>query len=163
MLRVVIRRAALAGVAAVAVGLALGAAPALSGTGLQVATSKQKDGPFSTGPLNFNMDPVETKTAWIRVKNRTDGKLKNINLDIGKKASKDGFKVRYFAGRDNITEEVRTDGHEFTLESRETTKFKALIKNKEEGVMCFGAEVDHPSAGDAIAIVNVNIKCSSRR
>ena len=142
-----------------AVGLALGAAPAVSGTGLQVATSKQKDGPFSTDSLYFNMDPVETKTAWIRVKNKTEDKLKGINLTVAKKAVKDAFNVKYFDGSDNITQEVRTSGHNFKLEAGAATKFKAQIKIKEEGVMCFMAEVNHPSAGDANAFVTVNTDC----
>ncbi len=146
-------------VAVVVVGMALGAAPAFSGSSLQLSTSKQKDGPFSTGQLDFNMDPVETKTAWIRVKNRTEDKLKGINLSVAKKAVKDAFNVRYFDGSDNITQEVRTDGHEFKLEAGAATKFKALIKIKAEGAMCFMAEVTHPSAGDANAFVTANTDC----
>jgi hypothetical protein len=155
----VIRRGLFAGVAVVAVGLVVGAAPAISGTGLQVATSKQKDGPFSTDSLSFNMEPVETKTAWIRAKNKTNGKLKGINLTIAKKAVKDAFKVRYFDGKDNITQAVRTGGHNFKLEAGEATKFKAKIEITDEGVMCFMAEVNHPSAGDANAFVTVNTDC----
>ena len=81
------------------------------------------------------------------------------SLTVAKKAVKDAFNVKYFDGSDNITQEVRTSGHNFKLEAGAATKFKAQIKIKEEGLMCFMAEVNHPSAGDANAFVTVNTDC----
>jgi len=124
-----------------------------------MTSSKHQDGPFSSDQLNFNLDPVETKTAWIKVKNRTGGKLKNIALKVGKKATEDAFNVRYFHGSENITGDVRGAGYEFDLNAGKATKFKALIKNKEKGAMCFMAEVEHPQAGDAAVFVAANTPC----
>ncbi len=82
------------------------------------------------------MDPVETKTAWIRVKNKTEDKLKGINLTVAKKAVKDAFNVKYFDGSDNITQEVRTERAQLQARGRGGDEVQGADQDQGGGRSC---------------------------
>lgn len=155
-----IRRASLALLATGTLGLAL-ATPAQSGDsgGLSLTTSKHSDGPFSADVLQFNMEPVETKTAWIRVKNRTNDKVKGVELEMAQKMNPGTFTNRLFHGNEDITSEARQNGYKFSIDAGGKVKFKATIKNKEEGAMCFLVNANKDGFGDDTAYVAANNEC----
>ena len=113
--------------ALVLVLLALAApAPALGGVRVEVA--KHKSGPWSPGGLNVHIPTGNSKNFYIRIKSTSHhAQAKQVNLSERRSVDGPDYQVSWFKGKQDISSEVQTSGHDFTLKHDQTKRFRLRV------------------------------------
>ena len=111
--------------AAIAAGaFARGADPARAGV------ARHTDGPWDRDLIHDHMDPGDTLSFYVRVKNTSSpGHPEDVSLfDPGYSAGEeDGYRVKWFKGRRDITGSARAGTYDFKLRHNKTRMFRVRV------------------------------------
>ena len=113
--------------AALLIGVALGPGQAQAGgSTFSLRAAKSKDGPYEVFS-GVGITQGQAKTTWWRVKSRSNGDQQSMSFsDLGGDAP--GYKVTWFKGKKNITNEAEGAGYEFDLAAGQSKYFSSRIK-----------------------------------
>ncbi|MEO8091491.1 MAG: hypothetical protein ABI726_02125 [bacterium] len=102
-------------------------APALAGVKVEVA--KHKSGPWSPFGLNVHIPTGDSKNLYIRIKNTSHhAHAKQVNLTERRSADGPDYQVSWFKGKRDISHDVQTSGHDFTLKHDRSKRFRLRVK-----------------------------------
>jgi hypothetical protein len=141
--------ALIAALAALALGIA-GGALAQGGDPAKVEVSRHKDGPWRSSALHDKLRPGETTSFYIRVKNTSDpGHTEDFSLaDPGYPSAEDGYRVKWFKGRRDISGQTRGDSYGFSVKHGRSKIFRVQVHDIDtHHDACVIGEVD--DAGDS--------------
>ena len=141
----------------------LSAVPAAHGLGIgfDVTASKHKQGGYTGNPQDATIKQGKTKTFYWKVtaNNLTDQEL--VFDDAA--GSEPGYKVKWFKGKKNITEDVTSDdGYPFTLKQDKASKLRAKVKyTGGSEILCLGGQARNPTLMESdAAYFSVNGLCT---
>jgi hypothetical protein len=96
-----------------------------------IKASKHKDGPYSGELQSVNVAPGAKKSVYWRIANVSGSRLQ---LQFDDAATPDpnpeGFRIKWFKGKREITDDVKAGGFEFTLKKGKKKTFEAVLKAK---------------------------------
>ena len=120
--------ALIAALAALALGIA-GGALAQGGDPAKVEVSRHKDGPWRSSALHDKLRPGETTSFYIRVKNTSDpGHTEDFSLaDPGYPSAEDGYRVKWFKGRRDISNSTKGGTYDFKLKHNRRKTFRVRV------------------------------------
>jgi hypothetical protein len=123
------------------VGLAMAVPANAGGPGTPVLKgAKKKAGPYKRS-LSVNVQ--ERKNLFVKVKSTADSK-QAATLFEGAIDMVDDFDIKWFKGKQDVTHDAQTSGHEFTLRPNRPKIFRVRVKPAvgNPGPMCLYAIVD---------------------
>ena len=128
-------RVVLAVVAAVAL-MAIGAPSASAGlTGISVKVAKQKDGEYQNYLGNVNVPANGERNLWFRIRAAASNEeQRSLRFgDDGSCSELENFKVKWFKHGDNVSSDVRTEGHPFKIAPGERSSSTRRITRTDPG------------------------------
>jgi hypothetical protein len=143
--------------------LAIGATTASAGDQLiMVKAAKHKDGPYKPDVQSLNLDVGKSKTLYWRVKNIDNDEKLQLAFNDAATGDPEGYSIRWFKGKKNISPEVKGIGYSFNLKPGTKKTFSATIKHKFDGdpVVCLGGQADGPTTQADAAYFQVNGLCT---
>lgn len=144
------------------VALALGAPALLAttansrGTGFDLKVSKHEDGPFRE-LARLSVNGNQTRSATWLAKSKSDN---DQGMRLFSAADDRGYRIKWFRGDKNITEEVEdSPGYKLTLKGRTSKLFTVEVKRGEAALQntCVEASLaDQSLVFSDLAVVGVN-------
>jgi hypothetical protein len=96
-----------------------------------VKAAKHKDGPYTDQLQSVNVAPEAKKSLYWRVKNLSVTTLPmEFNDAATENPNPEGFRITWFKGKKNITQDVKGAGYEFNLKAGKKKTFEAVVKAK---------------------------------
>jgi hypothetical protein len=143
---------------------AMGASSASAGDQLiTVKAAKHKDGPYTGDLQNLNLAVGKSKTLYWRVKNIGDALTLELEFDDAATGEPEGYNIKWFKGKTNISADVKGAGYEFKLKPGNRKQFRATIKHKFDGdgnPVCLGGQANGPLTNADAAYFQVNGICT---
>jgi hypothetical protein len=123
-----LRLALIAALTATTLGIA-GGALAHAADPAKVEVSRHQDGPWRSSALHDKLRPGETTSFYIRVKNTSDpGHTEDFSLyDAGYPSAEDGYRVKWFKGRRDITHQSHGPHYDFSLKHGKSKVFRVQV------------------------------------
>jgi hypothetical protein len=124
--------------------------------------AKKPEGPYANAWQDVNLPPGEAKNFYFKVKNKTSS---NIDTELsGTGDDLPDFKVRWFRGNNDITDDVVQPGAiDVTLDPGEVRRYRARVKHRDvqpdQATYCLVLFADGMFA-TRVAIVGIEAHCA---
>lgn len=129
--------------------LVLTAPPASAAPPFILKSAKKKHGPFTEATTSRPLSVAGAQPKSVYFKAVSNGNSHEVTLlDAGEEDDPEGFQVRWFRKRQDISHDVQTAGYDFTLKFGKPVVFRAHVKNVGSGpAFCLGGQVGAPYVG----------------